>query len=205
MGKQVNFYMTNEDETAFLSFVRSDRCVCILPERMPSGDVLCLEGLPDRSADAWFQVWLWDREHCSRPCLKYVEKQKHYVVDFLTSEVIQFSRSYYDEQRLVRGRIWAEFKLFDLNHLGKSKEKSASFVKWFNRLAGWIRRTGLKNEVGDYLLPAAVKYVAAGGRLAQFAASNHVRLAHHASDGSQVRTLDIDNIDASDSNLGSGD
>jgi hypothetical protein len=108
MGKQVNFYMTAEDEQEFLSYIRSDRDVGIFKYTLPSTDIPFLNELPPHGEPFWAALWLWDRDHSPPPVLTYVERQKYYTVAEVESEVIEFDRCGLDEGRLVRGRIWAE-------------------------------------------------------------------------------------------------
>ena len=93
--------------------------------------------------------------------------------------VIGFSRSYFDEEKLVRGRIWAEITGWKMDDPSVTFKKSDAFTKWFNRLAGWLKRKGCKNNAGDYLLSGAQKHVDSGGRLAQAAYGNPVKIVRH--------------------------
>jgi hypothetical protein len=124
-------------------------------------------------------LWLWNENVSARPFLKYVENQNHYVVDFFASEVIQWSRSYLYDGRLIRGRIWAEFIGCLRSASGKTIPKGDAFKNWFNQLAGWVRRKGKKNNVGDYLLPDAIRFSGAGGTLSQIAVADHIKIVHH--------------------------
>lgn len=167
MGKQVNFYMTRSDEEAFLAFVRSDRDVGIFKYTVPSKAIPFLEKLPEKGEPFWYALFLWDRHNSPPPILNYVKKQGYFVPDQYASEVISFSRSIYDEGRLVRGRIWAEMTGWKRDDPAMTFHKSESFQKWFDRLSNWIKRRSQINNHGDFIMPGAMTFVEKGGVLSQ--------------------------------------
>jgi hypothetical protein len=177
MGKQVNFYMTNEDERDFLAFARSDRSIGVFMDIQKSKEICFLdEELPDRETPGWFALSLWDR-HCSPPpVLRYIHAQDHFAVDRIESEVIEFDRSTFDEGLLVRGRIWAEMSFWTEGVLVRKRK---SFQKWFDRLASWIKRHAVRDEAGDYVLPGAAEYQKQGGKLVQVVFADSVKHVHH--------------------------
>jgi len=180
MGRQVNFYMTEHDEAEFLDFVRSDRDVCGIPETLPSEDIVCLPQLPEREETPfWFTVSFWDRDHSPPPRVQLIREQGYWVVDQFDSEVIEFSRSIMDQERLVRGRIWAEMAVWQSTDPPTLVRKSESFQKWFDRLARWVRNHGARDENGDYVLPGAAEYEKQGGQLVQAVFATDVKTFHH--------------------------
>lgn len=182
MGRQVNFYMTEDDEQKFLRFLRSDREVGIFMDAVPSPDIPLLEVLPGKETPGWFALWLWDMDNSPHPKMVYVPQQKYYAVDSWVSEVIEFSRScmHVEEGGLVRGRIWAEIAYWDLSQNPPRRvTKTESFRKWFNRLASWIRHKSVKDSLGDCLLPGAAEYAKNGGRLCQALFAPNVKIFRH--------------------------
>jgi hypothetical protein len=167
MGKQVNFYMTEEDEREFLEFVHSDRNVAVFMGVQQTAEIAVLDELPTSDTSGWFQLWLWDRDHSPTPVLRYVQQQGHYCVDRFESEVIEFDRSILDEGRLVRGRIWAEMNGWRHDDPASVIKKSEAFSKWFDRLGNWIKRRSTRDSVGDFLLPGATQFSKQGGQLCQ--------------------------------------
>ena len=172
MGKQVNFYMTESDEQDFLRFLRSDCGVRIFMDAAPSDRVKPIESLPEKDLPGWSGLWLWDGENSPTPKMDYIVEQGYYMVDSFTSEVIEFLRSFMDNGRLVRGRIWAEMDYWTEGEFPRLCKKSISFQKWFDRLTNWIKRRSIRNDVGDYLLPGAAAYVRDGGRIVQVVFGN---------------------------------
>ena len=178
MGKQVNFYMAEADEEMFIDFLRSDREVAIFEYAISSPDLISLEKLPSREVPSWFIVWLWDKANSPEPHTRYIKEQNYYVFDRFRSEIIELSRSHLNQDRLVRGRIWAEMAWWD-EVTFERKYKSDSFKKWFNRLARWIKKNSIRNEVGDYVMPGAKKFVEGGGKLVQFVTGKTVSIKFH--------------------------
>lgn len=180
MGKQVNFYMTEPDEEEFVHFLRSDMDICIFMDAQPSSEVIPLKSLPNKDVSGWFLLWLWHRRKSPTPEMNYITKQKYYMVDSTCSEVIEFLRSFIDNGHLTRGRIWAEMSYWDLNkNPPVLMKKSDAFNTWYNRIANWIKRRSVKNQLGDYLLPDAVQYVKNGGKLRQVPFAKIVKIVHH--------------------------
>lgn len=163
MGRQVNFFMTTEDQQEFLEFMRSDRQVGIVADSTPTSTPLLLDRFPQRGEPDWPKVWLWDRDHSGSPSLRYIKKQSYYTVDD-KSEVIEFWPGFVDGRCLIGGRIWAES-----TYLGEDRasfvKKSEAFVKWFDRLARWIKRRSVRTHLDRYVLTGADAFVAQGGQL----------------------------------------
>lgn len=166
MGKQIHFYMTNRDEINFINFIRSDRKTCILPSNLSSENLECLEALPKKPTLSWFKVWLWDMDHSPPPILSFVDKQNYYYVESLFSEVIEFNRSYVDKNRLRPGRIYMQTGYWDES--GAYVTKNDEFIKWFERLARWIRRNGKRHNESGFMLPGAQEFAKAGGVISSF-------------------------------------
>lgn len=167
MGRQVNFYMTRADEREFMRFVRSDRNVEVFKGHFPSQEIPFLAELPQEGEVDGFQLFLWDRDNSPPPIVRYVKEQGYFVPDFFSSEIIEFSRCFIDERRVLGGRIWAEMAFWDGNPPVLHR-KSESFRKWFSRLATWIKRHATRNSVGEYVMPGAAEFVKNGGQLRQF-------------------------------------
>ena len=167
MGTQINFYMSPDDEAEFLAYLRSQEGVQILKDWTSTATPIRLKDLPEPGTHAWFQVWLWNDRISPPPALRLVEKQACYCIDAGSQEVIEFDRSVKDGDRLVRGRLWAEFVSWDRSEPDVMGQKSDAFKKWFNRLSGWIRRRSERNAMGDYVMRGARRFIEAGGVLAQ--------------------------------------
>lgn len=163
MGRQVRFYMTDEDTAEFLRFAGSDRNVGVFMVWQASEEIAFLDELPAPGTSFGYALCLWDRDGSPKPILTYVPPQQYYSVDEIDSEVIQLHRSCLDATRLSQGRIWAEFSVWRSD--GTLQRKSKRFEQWFGRLARWIKRNYAIDDDGDYVGPGAAKYAALGGKL----------------------------------------
>ena len=180
MGKQVNFYMTAEDEREFVEFVRTGEKVALFKSVQASPEILELDKMPPAGEPFWFSLCLWNTDHKPPPTLTYIKEQGYYCVEEMESEVIQFHRCGVDQGRLVRGRIWAEMSYWRLGDVSPIViRKSEAFVKWFDRLAKWIKRRSIRDQSGDYLLPNAAKYVHAGGQAVQAVFASGIKSVQH--------------------------
>jgi hypothetical protein len=139
-----------------------------------------LQALPESDTPGWFLLWLWDRTNSPRPELRAIPNQERYYFDSIKSEIIEFSRSYFAEGCLIRGRIWAEMSYWDCDQNPSQRiVKNESFQKLYNRMAGWIKRKGQKNKYGDYLMAGAAKFESTGGRLCQVNMGRNVKRIRH--------------------------
>ncbi len=173
MAKQVYFYMTSDDELDFVEFVRSSGDASILKYVQSSDELHELKELPLVGEPFWFALLLWHKDLSPRPKLKYVREQNCYFVDETESEVIEFHRCGMDENRLVRGRIFAEMSFWKMREApAKIVKKNDEFRKWYDRLANWIKRRSIRNSAGDFLLVGAQAFVANGGSYCQAVLGN---------------------------------
>jgi hypothetical protein len=179
MGKQAYFYMMNNDEKEFVTFIQSDTEVCIFQDRTTENTIRKLSRLPDRNVSGWFLLWIWNTRTSAQPKLKYIKKQGYYVVDISTSEVIQFSRSYLDHNMLVRGRLWVDSSRLSSTKLTAVPNSSTDFVRWYRKIERWIRKNSIKNDSSEYLLPSAAKFHNEGGVLCQTPLDDSVKIIHH--------------------------
>ncbi len=172
MGKQVNFYMLEEDEQEFVEFVLGDGKTVLLgtagfQEMPPVLDRLPVEYSPLDPKD-WLTVFFW------RPgyplFTRYIvmkagplQGRGAYFVDAHRSSVIEFSRSLLrpEENVLTQGRIWAEMRYWEGEQL---VYKGEEFEKWYDRIARWLRRR-YRKVYYDYVSPRAYEWSQAGGKL----------------------------------------
>ncbi len=166
MGKQVNFYMSAQDENEFLQFLRSDPNSVIFLWRLYENAIEDISHLPTPDEPGWFTVNIWHRE-LNYPLLKYIEKQGYYIPDKEKSEIIEFTRSTRDSENLVPGRIWAEMQYWTCNNPPQIVEKSKRFVSWYESLVKWIKKRSIRESNGCYLLPGASRFYEEGGKLAK--------------------------------------
>lgn len=172
MGKQVNFYMLEEDELGFMQLVRAKTAIDIVGSASTSETPTALDHLPTEHSPV---VWR-NKVYLVRPgsvlFTRYVmmtagpmRGQGLYFIDESRSSVVEFSRCILrPDGVLTRGRIWAEMRRLDGDHF---VYKGHGFEEWYDSIATWIRRRYRK--VGDkpyfYIGPKACEWWQAGGQL----------------------------------------
>jgi hypothetical protein len=173
MGKQVNFYMTDDDEREVVAFVRASGNIAIFKSVQTSPEILELVEMPPRGEPFWFALYLWNKDVSPIPKLNYIKEQDYYAVEEMESEVIQFHRCGMDAGRLVRGRLWAQMSYWRLTDNSPAVvNKSDAFSAWYERLANWIKRHSTRNDRGEFVMPGAARFVEQGGMLCQAVMSN---------------------------------
>jgi hypothetical protein len=173
MGKQVNFYMLEEDEQEFMEFVLSDHKTVILGSSSLQETPSILDHLPVENSplnwrgEAFF--WRPDYPLFTRYIVMKVgplQGQGVYFVDGSRSSVIEFDRNFLlpDENMLTRGRIWADMRRLEEDHF---IYKGEEFEAWYDSIAKWLRKRYRKVEPGSYfrISPRAYAWYQAGGKL----------------------------------------
>ena len=162
MGRQVNFYMTREDEEKFLRHVRSSGDVAVLPYASPTQDFKPLLDLSDSPIQKFSGTyWLFNRSVSNNLVVTFVSAQGYYTVDDDRSSVVQFIRSSLRNGSIHRGRIWAEFKYLDRDKMALLP-KEGEFREWYYTIAKWIRRNYKLLERLTYAGPGALKRIEEG-------------------------------------------
>jgi len=139
LSRQVNFYMSREDEDEFVRFVRTTGPVHLLPYTSTTPHFQPTQNLPDILSDKFAgQCRIFNPDVSSNLVVKFIPTQNHYLIDFERSPVIEFSRSAVKEKTLYRGRIRAEFTYLDRDKM-MLVPKEAKFSDWYNAVAHRIR------------------------------------------------------------------
>lgn len=141
MGKQIRFYMTDEDEGEFLEFVRSMGDVVILPQTTDQKEGEEFSSFGELAGRRLGEgCHLWNRSISPEPTIQYFDVHGGcYCLDSLESEVVNVMRSKKVDQSLSMGRLHIEDKARRPD--GSVVEKGADFLKWFDELCRWIRKT----------------------------------------------------------------
>jgi hypothetical protein len=163
MGRQLNFYMHPDDLAAFQSDVERRHAVVLAsratsptPLKLPTVlvaeygvDPLCIFLARDQDLDL----------------VRHVEilGSRDYAIDSLRSPVIEFSRCYFGDRVIRRGRLWFSTGYFGSG--GDRRNQPEEFVRW---ASGWLRslrRQYVQLKDGNFAGPAAKKWSDAGGQL----------------------------------------
>jgi len=136
MGRQVNFYMTNQDEAQFLDFVLKSGKVVLLPRVSHAVPFEPVEGLPKPTPEyppEW-PYFLFNESVSSN--LVTNSGEKGYCLDPLDSSVVEFSPCTTHGRILYRGRIWAQLSY--LNQQTKSNHPKEKEFEKMVRNAGEV-------------------------------------------------------------------
>lgn len=110
MGKQIRFFMLNEDEKSFINLV--NQCGDILVDN--KGNPLSIEEVIKSDRSVFYIL----SQHSK------VIFSINGFIDVICSDVIEYSRSRLRNQEKVQyGRLWVELKYFDQSGINVSKEK----------------------------------------------------------------------------------
>lgn len=152
MGRQIKYFMSDDDVAEFMSFLTKEKDIAILAYTQPSLNATPLERLPEERHEI---VFLWNRAISPMPTYSYIDKQKYFVIDSSTSEVIEFLRGLgiVTRKTITEGRIWIENSYYDEN--GILIKKNPAFIKWYESLVRWIRKNSLEKSRFHYVMPHA--------------------------------------------------
>ncbi len=149
--------MTEEDEQEFMDFVMSTGDVEILPFHMTSEtESLRVLPAPD-SRNHWRKVYLRNTEIGGRINIRFYENLNVYIAEESDACVIHFTRSLPWKGGLYIGRIWAEFDMLDYE-IYELVPKDPAFVKWYEKIARWLKRRYKRVDVMTYAGPGALKF-----------------------------------------------
>lgn len=159
MGKQILFFMNAEDEREFAQFVLQDPDVVFIERQTDTSDIVecAAPGDPDRGFGVMSPgLGIWSKRICPRVTMtKFASGSFWAHAD--NEEVIEFSRCTLHGRIMLAGRLY-----MDMHFLNETRtqliRKSPEFEKWYNRLAGWIRRRYARDpKYGDMIGPRALE------------------------------------------------
>ena len=161
MGRQVGFWMLDQDEQEFTRFVFSEPGVVMLSALSPGPYPNIISELPYPPERRWWSVYFWNRKFTFEPAT-WVQVQAGPdtgMYAFVGQElpVVEFSRSILrGSGELKQGRIWTGCR-------------DKAFLKWYERIARWIRRhfTRIQEWMAwaAYAGPQAYAWYQSGGKL----------------------------------------
>jgi hypothetical protein len=171
MGKQVQFYMTYEDEKNFLASISDLAPVRLIYQTFTESSPMELESFPPvgHSGGNFHPNFFQNAHLClvnallkSPPKVNSYPKHSYRFVDIAESEVVEFARcgpakgQYKPSQTwLSNGRLWFTEQTMD-------GRKSDGLIKWANSLLKWVRRNYERDAKGNYVAPNALELSKAG-------------------------------------------
>lgn len=163
MGKQVQFYMTHEDEKNFLASISDLAPVRLVRQSSTEPLHLELESFePIGSHEDDAHLCLVNATLGTVPKVNSYPQHPHRFVDRNESEVVEFLRCKMEKGQykpsltwLSNGRLWFTEQTMD-------GRKSDAFIKWANSLLKWIRKKYERDARGNYAAPNALELSKAG-------------------------------------------
>lgn len=162
MGKQVQFYMTHEDEKNFLASISDLAPVRLVHKTFtdPSHmELKSFEPVGSRERNARHcpgaHLCLVNSTLGTPPKVNSSPQHSYRSVDLADSEVVEFTRCELFKARLMDGRLWFAEQTIHV-------KKSEAFVKWANSLLKWVRRHYERDARGIYVAPNALELFKAG-------------------------------------------
>ena len=161
MGKQVNFWMMEQDEQEFVQHVLSRPDVVVVGDLSPGPYPRVLHELPRPPELFWWSVYFWHQGFPFEPAtwVQVREGPRKGMYGFVGEDlpVIEFSRCGMKESgELSEGRIW-------------TGRRDSDFNEWYSTIAGWIRKRYRKvrkvSNIWLYAGPQAYEWHQAGGIL----------------------------------------
>ena len=165
MGHQTNFYITHKDTRSLESRLRDLHSITVLHSASKTSAPRVLESLDfDEGENSWSSLsslFLVRPQDITQVVTRHVPSQGHWIVDVLTSPVIEFDRGYFDQKILRRGRIYYTVGFYSDD--GTWIDKPTDFVSWAKSICSVVRRT-LKRRESNLIGEDAERWLRLGFR-----------------------------------------
>ena len=122
MGKQINFYMSENVQNQFIDFLISNNFLFLDNE----GNKIDFQNLC-----SYNDYYLYKNEF---GCLLI----RNNSIDVLNSPIIEFCKTRVKENRILRGRLWISDQYYKYNN-GQTQQ-SKNYIMEYNMLAKWIKK-----------------------------------------------------------------
>ena len=144
MGKQVGFYMSEADEAEFFAWLQERHPTRVEIECVEHGEAESVDrpSGPLRRSDDSYHLW---RPGLEPPPNRTLVASRLCVES--RSQTIEFTRVSMHEWGPRPGRIY----------LNTDRGPGPDLVRWYNHLAGWIRRNCRRDAQGIYWAPEAAR------------------------------------------------
>ena len=180
--------LSRDEEQGLVDYLRKDYNVKIVCYRTLIPELDIRDTVPILESH-YYHYYLWDVDHSSPPINKYIPTQNHYIVDFMRSDIIEFSRCsvrYQGGGRAIKdGEPWINIGRIAINHKkwinGELIECPKQFLTFFEHARKWIKKNGVPikegphlgkyqsgSHKGIYVFPSVEKFFAEGGKVGPY-------------------------------------
>ena len=164
MGRQTAVALSDEDEQAFLGFLRADADIRIYRWAAPRPEFLVVPAFPPRGPGGWsYRLWNtafpWEPEYEQWPQDMRDPNldSKFRLANTSGAPLIEYSRHALDNPApMVHGRVYwnTDFAIYS----GPTYD-TAAFSRWYDHVVRWLRKNGGRVEIAknwfQYWLPGA--------------------------------------------------
>lgn len=127
MGRQFQVYLLPSDAVRLVEVLRQQIKIRLLASRSPGSQAIEIQSPVQTSAGYTRMDCLLAPDEMIIVKVDHLEKQGHWTVNTLFSEVIEFSGCHFNNKTLKRGRLFYDTGFYN----GKQwEEKSPRFLKW---------------------------------------------------------------------------
>ncbi len=167
MGRHTHVYVTDEDASTFVEFVRSTGDIALLPACAPIQSFRIFatadEAVRFARESGGVAIYMWNRDISSAPETSDIPAYARRCVDQLRSEVAQFSTSPQSDSVIGVGRLYVDSYTTVGDQVRRADPR---FLDWYTLLARWIRRNYRYDKATrTYVSPGADELVRTGWRL----------------------------------------
>lgn len=152
MGRQVSFFLHQDDQAEFDGLLKSFGDIVILPYYHYDNKVSMVEDTIIRDLKKEEnRVYLIRREDFDEIRLKHIENFGYWLLDDHSLPVVHFDRSVTRSDKIESGRLYFETDYLDLNEMSMVK-KSEDFIWWADNMIKTVRRKlkKVKHRLGIY-------------------------------------------------------
>ena len=134
MGRQINYYMSEEVDNKFIEFIKEQNYEFLFYDFKNNALIRLNKEKYNEFNEKYAYLYKPEYEEL------FMKDEPLVRIDQIASPVIDFTRTNidHDEKIVIRGRIWIETKYY--NSSGELVEKNAELVKDYNRLVRWIKK-----------------------------------------------------------------
>ena len=124
MGRQINFYMSNDAQERFINFLNKNEFVFVDCNASIINDIL---------DDSIREIYLYKQDYGNI----IMRRNDKVNIDSLNGPVIEYIKTKIleDQQTVLRGRLWIETKVYN-----EPANKGESLLKDYQMLVRWIKR-----------------------------------------------------------------
>jgi len=152
MGRQINFFLHQNDQTEFDRLLKTFGDIVLLPYYHNDNRVSTIEDTLIRDVTKeGRRVYLIRRSDFKNIPLRHIEKFGYWIVDDLALPIVHFDRGVAKDDKIERGRIYFQPDFVDSKEMRMVK-KPDDFIKWADNIIRVVRRKlkKYKHNMGAY-------------------------------------------------------